>query len=236
MPELPLKSLNTPRLFANAIRRARRLAGRTGRPESVDSCLTGGASNQIKRSREIESECDSKRKCVRGTSDIINPDRIYKSDTSFVSSGNESQRLLPQETTVTQQKNGSKFFQEFEAKIPSPPHFHYFSQIKTPCESALEHFRPPTHMSACDNLPTAPVAPSTSMQTYLLSSALFQGAILSPIMCRPSTMLATLPPSTASPFTQTPLRGLLLAALACARVPACPPWPSWPMAGLRSRA
>ena len=229
MAEPPLKSLNTPRLFANAIRRARRLAGRTGRPESVESCLTGGASNQVKRSREIESECDSKRKCVRGTSDIINPDRIYKSDTSFVSSGNESQRLLPQETTVTQQKNGSKFFQEFEAKIPNPPLFHYFPQINTPCESILTRFRPPTHIAACDNLPIAPVAQSTSMcitmQTNLLSPALFQGAIMAPIMCRPPTMLATLPPITASPSTQTPLCGLLLAALAGARLPVCPPWP-----------
>ena len=223
MRETAIKSLHTPRLFANAIRRARRLAVRTGRSLSVGSeCCTASdaATNPVKRSRDTEQEIEPARKCLKKTDRIPKLDNQIK-DTAVVSASTATDEstanglfmLPPPEITATNTSNTQQLTTDMrpDSFLQSPQGAMIPNTIN--CHHGLNSPR--------DNLLSLLIAamplPLGIAQQHetggLLSASFLQSAMWASATCRPPSMLADLQ-TRPSAMAQAPLCGGLAAALA----------------------
>ena len=222
MREAAIKSLHTPRLFANAIRRARRLAVRTGRSLSVGSeCSTASdvATNPLKRSRDTEQETAPARKCPRKTESFLKLDHEIK-DTAVVSAStatdeSDAYGLYMPPTSATTTTNTSNI-QQLTTNMRPESCVQSCQGAMNPniinCHHGLNSPRDNLLSLLISSMPL-PLGPTQLYQTGgLLSPSFLQGAILASAMGRPPSMLAgfALPPA----VPQAPLLGGLAAALA----------------------
>ena len=231
MREAAIKSLHTPRLFANAIRRARRLAVRTGRPLSVESeCSTASeaATNPLKRSRDTEQVTEPARKCPRKRDSRSELDHKIK-DTAVASAStttDEGDAADAYRTPATTTTSTSKP-QHLVADMRPNSFLHFPQGVIVPNTISCHHGLNSPRDNLLSLLIAAMPLPLGSTPLCqaggLLSPSFLQSAMWASAMSHPPSMLAALQ-ALQPAMPQTPHCGALAAALARSHLVSRPNW------------